>query len=82
MIVHQAIILMIALVTIIQFDPLAEEDEDEYTCYAVINGSFMFESISLQNIISYFLDIHTYIHDYACHVRYKSTTFITFITPC
>ena len=40
------------LVTIIQFDPLAEEDEDEYTCYAITNGSYVFESISLQNITS------------------------------
>ena len=40
------------LVTTIQFDPLTEEDEDEYICYAMINGSYVFESISLQNIIS------------------------------
>ena len=40
------------LFTIIQFDPLTEEDEDEYICYAAINGSFLFEYISLQNIIS------------------------------
>ena len=40
------------LVTTIQFDPLTEEDENEYICYAKINGSFVFESISLQNIIS------------------------------
>ena len=40
------------LVTLIQFDPLFKEDEDEYTCYAIINGSFIFESISLQNIMS------------------------------
>ena len=40
------------LVTTIQFDPLIEEDEDEYICYAMINGSFVFESISLQNITS------------------------------
>ena len=36
------------LVTTIQFDPLIEEDEDEYTCYARINGSYVFESINLQ----------------------------------
>ena len=49
------------LVTIIQFDPLAEEDEDEYTCYAIINGSFIFESVSLQNITSkLFLNISKY----------------------
>ena len=34
------------IVTIIQFNPLAEEDEGEYICYAIINGSFMYESIS------------------------------------
>ena len=40
------------LVTIIQFDPLSEEDEGEYTCYAKVNGSFIFESINLQNFRS------------------------------
>ena len=49
------------LVTIIQFDPLTEKDEDEYTCYAMINGSFIFESISLQNIISKLFPKHIYI---------------------
>ena len=49
------------LVTIIQFDPLSEEDENEYTCYAIINGSYIFESISLQNIRSkLFLVLCTY----------------------
>jgi len=36
----------------IRFDPLSEEDEGEYICYAIINGSFTFESISLQNFTS------------------------------
>ena len=40
------------LVTTIRFDPLIEGDENEYICYALINGSFVFESISLQNIKS------------------------------
>ena len=40
------------LVTIIQFDPLSEEDEGEYICYVIINGSYIFESINLQNFIS------------------------------
>ena len=40
------------IITIIQFDPLTEEDENEYICYALITGSFIFESINLQNIIS------------------------------
>ena len=46
------------LVTIIQFDPLTEEDEGEYTCYAIINGSFMFESIDLQNFTSKQCKLH------------------------
>ena len=37
------------LFTVIQFDPLLQEDEGEYTCYAVINGSLVFEAVSLQN---------------------------------
>ena len=37
-----------SLVTTIQFDPLIENDEGNYTCYAEINGSFVFESIELQ----------------------------------
>ena len=40
------------LITIIQFDPLYEEDEDEYTCYTIVNGSFTFDSIDLQNFTS------------------------------
>jgi len=40
------------LFTSILFDPLSEEDEGEYICYAIINGSFTFESISLQNFSS------------------------------
>ena len=41
-----------SLVTIIRFDPLFEDDEGEYICYAVINGSFIFEPINLQNFRS------------------------------
>ena len=41
------------LVTIIQFDPLFEDDEGEYyICYAIINGSFISESINLQDFTS------------------------------
>ena len=35
--------------TVIMFNPLMEEDEGEYLCYAIINGSFVFDSIDLQN---------------------------------
>ena len=41
-----------SLVTIIQFDPLFEDDEGEYICYAIINGSFISESINLQDFTS------------------------------
>ena len=37
---------------VIQFDPLTQEDEGEYICYAVINGSLVFEAVSLQNFTS------------------------------
>ena len=36
------------LVTTIRFDPVTEKDEDEYICYAMINGSYVFDSINLQ----------------------------------
>ena len=53
------------LITTIQFDPLTEEDEDEYICYAIINGSFIFESINLQNIISKSFPRHiVYVRDH------------------
>jgi len=40
------------LFTSILFDPLTKEDEGQYICYAIINGSFIFKSISLQNFTS------------------------------
>ena len=40
------------LAKIIQFDPLIEEDEGEYICYAMVNGSFLFQSINLQKFTS------------------------------
>ena len=40
------------LFTVIQFDPLTQEDEGEYICYVIINGSFVFESVNLQNFTS------------------------------
>ena len=41
-----------SLVTIIQFDPLFEEDKGEYICYVVINESFIYQSTDLQNFTS------------------------------
>jgi len=38
--------------TIIHFEPLTEEDEGNYICYAKVNGSFVFKSIELQDFIS------------------------------
>ena len=52
------------LVTTIQFDPLTEEDEDEYTCYAMINGSYVFESINLQIISESFPRHVMYVRDH------------------
>ena len=40
------------LVTTIHFDPLFEEDEDEYICYAILNESLKFDSIVMQNFTS------------------------------
>ena len=55
-------------VTIIQFDPLFEDDESEYICYAVINNSFIIEPINLKNFTS-----KKYIH--IC-VHYNNCTYI------
>ena len=41
-----------SLATIIQFDPLIEEDEGEYVCYAIMNESLTFEVINLTNFRS------------------------------
>ena len=41
-----------SLVTIIQFDPLIEDDQGEYICYAVMNESLIFEVINLTNFTS------------------------------
>jgi len=38
--------------TIIRFEPLTEEDEGNYICYAKVNGSFVFKSIELQDFRS------------------------------
>ena len=40
------------LATNIQFDPLFEDDEGEYICYAIINGSFIYDFINLENFRS------------------------------
>ena len=48
------------LFTIIQFDPLIEKDEGEYTCYAIINGLSISDFIYLQNLRS--KQSHTYVH--------------------
>ena len=53
------------LVTVIQFDPLTIEDDGEYICYAVINGSFLSNSIRLQNITGRLcikIIVHTYVY--------------------
>ena len=54
--------------TIIQFDPLIEDDdENEYYCYAIINGSFVFELTKLQNFTStYAIIMHAQFNTFMC----------------
>ena len=41
------------LVTVIQFDPLFEDDKDkDFFCYSILNGSLIYEFINLKNFIS------------------------------
>ena len=40
------------ITTIIQFNPLFQNDEGNYACYSIVNGSVKFESIQLQNFSS------------------------------
>ena len=37
------------ITTVLRFDPLYEDDEGTYTCFAVINESETFTSVQLQN---------------------------------
>ena len=46
------------ITTIIQFDPLFEDDEGNYSCYAIANKSVKFTSAQLQNFRS---KLHMYI---------------------
>ena len=41
-----------SIATVIQFDPLIEDDEGEYICYVEINGSFILQPVNLQNFTS------------------------------
>ena len=53
------------ITTVIQFDPLFEEDEGNYSCYAIVNETERSTSIQLQNFRStYFIGyiMHTCIH--------------------
>lgn len=43
------------ITTIIRFDPLYENDDGNYTCYAIINESEVFTSIQLQNFRSMYV---------------------------
>ena len=41
------------VVTVIQFDPLIEDDKDkEYFCYSILNGSLIYEFVNLKNFMS------------------------------
>ena len=60
------------VVTLIQFDPLYEEDEGEYICYAVINGSFIFESIYLQKFKSKLFTLFILYDKISWHLSFNS----------
>ena len=51
-----------SLVTIIQFDPLIEDDQGEYICFAILNGSFIIESMILQKLTGKAVYAHTCVH--------------------
>ena len=55
-----------SIVTIIQFNPLIEDDGgEEYICYMITNGSLVYKSIKLQGFTSkLFQVIFVYVHDY------------------
>ena len=55
------------ITTVIQFDPLYEDDMRNYHCYSIINGSLQFASIQLQNFRS------MYMHTYICNVYHVHT---------
>ena len=61
-----------SLVTIIQFNPLIEDDEGEYICYAIINGSFIIESVILQKLTG------TAVYAYTClqNIYYFACTYV------
>ena len=40
------------LASTVQFGPLIEDDQGEYTCYAMINGLFLFQSITIEDFKS------------------------------
>ena len=49
------------ITTIIQFDPLYEDDMGKYYCYSIINGSLRFASIQLQDFRStYICNLYLY----------------------
>ena len=58
------------LVKAIYFNRLIEKDRGEYTCYAIVNGSFIFEFLNLQNFISKFLKINIYVCTHIVYLWY------------
>ena len=67
------------LFTVIQFDPLIREDEGEYICYAVINGSLVLEAVNLQNFSGRFLHACKYVIIYAYVCAYMFLCIVTYI---
>ena len=56
------------ITTVIQFDPLFEDDEGIYACYSTVNNSVKFDSIELQNFRSKLLiyNLSVYIRTCVC----------------
>ena len=69
-----------SLLTIIRFDPLFEDDEGEYICYAVINNSLIIEPFNLQNFTGKSIYIIMYV--YAC--KHYITVYVAYVPvkPC
>ena len=53
------------ITTVIQFNPLYEDDEGTYSCYSVVNELETFTSIRLQNFKSELVIMH--LHSYHFH---------------
>ena len=62
---------------VIQFDPLFEDDEGNYSCYAIVNGTQTSTSTQLQTMSKFSIVKHcshyirNYVHTYVCRKMHK-----------